>query len=309
MVEIIIWNSLITLSKVGFYLGFAAVVGVQFHRWLIQRQTHTALWEHSQQSVLRIGLFGSAAGLIFVPVWFFASTGAMAEDGITGMLDTFMLEMMWDSAIGETLLLRSAGMGLIFVLLLTLTKTTEVNTKQAFWDVLYIVSLCGLVFSFTLSGHVAELGLFERGLIAAHVLVMAWWIGALLPLKALCRDFDSHELHDIMHRFGQQASVMVSLLILAGGILAYQLTGSIGALVTTDYGQLLSLKLIAVTLILALAAYHKLRLVPSLLSEAQESGAAKLKLSKSIGIEIGIAFLILVITASLTSLVGPTGMN
>lgn len=307
--EIIIWNSLITLSKVGFYTGFTAVFSVQCQRFLIQGQTQNAEMKRRQQAIPRVGLFAGLCSLILVPVWFLASTGAMVEDGIAGMLDPFMLEMMWDSAVGDTTFLRFVSMSVTLVLLLVLLTSPSYKTANPIWNITYIASLCGMAFSFTLTGHVSELGLFERGLIMLHVLVMTWWFGALLPLKSACVEFDSKELHNTMHRFGKQASILVPLLLLAGVILAFQLTGSISALVASRYGQVLLIKLIAVVLILALAAYHKFRLVPSLLSENQDSELTKLKLSKSINIEIGLAFLILVATACLTSLVGPEGMN
>lgn len=306
--ETVIWNSLIILSKVGFYIGFATVVGVQFHRFQIRHLKPVAELNSTMQTVYKVGFYGSFGSLILVPIWFFASTGAMAEDGINGILDPFMLELMWDSAVGDTGLWRMIGMGSIFLFLLILTKTTRAHANHSIWDLLYMGALCVLALSFTLTGHVSELGLFERGLIAAHVFVMAWWFGALLPLKASCEEFNPQQLHYLMQRFGQQAGFMVSLLFLAGGILAFKLVGSVSALLASSYGQVLLLKLTIVTTILGLAAYHKYRLVPSLLSENKEGELAKSMLSKSIAIEMGIALLILLITACLTSLVGPEEM-
>ena len=84
------------------------------------------------------------------------------------------------------------------------------------------------------------------------------------------------------------------------GWLSIQLVGSIDALVTTSYGQVLLFKLILVNSILLLAARHKFKLVPAL-----NNSTGREMLSKSISIEIVIALAILLTTSVLTSLVGP----
>lgn len=129
---------------------------------------------------------------------------------------------------------------------------------------------------------------------------MAWWFGTLLPLIVACKEDSDKELHDVMHRFGQQAMFMVSVLLIAGLYVAIQLVGSFAALLNSGYGQVLLTKLVAVTGIMLIAAYHRFLLVPSLKYENSRE-----KLSKSISIEAVVALAILTITASLTSLVGP----
>ena len=42
--------------------------------------------------------------------WFFASTGAMAEEGIQGAIDADILAIMWDSSVGTGALLRALGL-------------------------------------------------------------------------------------------------------------------------------------------------------------------------------------------------------
>ena len=303
--EMIIWNTVIVLSKVAFYIGFACIAGYTFFGQIFERRECLINSVISNLKWIRGSI---VTALIANGVWFFASTGAMAEEGLQGALDAYMLAIMWESSIGDGALLRGLGLFIATIVLASPFKSKVVVLNKLLKKSALVSSLLILAYSFTLLGHVSELGIFEKGLLVFHVLVMAYWFGALLPLKMSCRDLKSQELHQLMHRFGQQASFMVSLLLLAGGILAYQLAGSVSALFTTDYGQVLLLKLIAVMLILTLATYHKFRLVPSLLSEVQESKLAKLRLSKSISIEMGIAFIILVITACLTSLVGPQAM-
>ena len=75
------------------------------------------------------------------------------------------------------------------------------------------------------------------------------------------------------------------------------------ALFTTQYGQVMLLKLIFVVSILLIAAYHKCHLV----EEVQEEGTCH-KLQKSIRNEMLIAVIILAITAVLTCILGPINL-
>ena len=128
---------------------------------------------------------------------------------------------------------------------------------------------------------------------------MAWWFGALLPLKQACHQLSYAELHLLMESFGKQASFTLSLLLVAGLWLVIQLVGSLDALISSSYGQTLLFKLALVVSILALAAKHKLILVPQL-----KNSQGREALSKSISIEMVVAFAILSVTAGLTSVVG-----
>jgi putative copper resistance protein D len=103
-----------------------------------------------------------------------------------------------------------------------------------------------------------------------------------------------------MERFGKQASVMVSLLLIAGLLLAIQLVGGLDALLFTNYGQTILVKLLLVICVMKIAATHKLKLVPQL-----KNSDGRKTLSKSISIEMFVAIAILSVTAVLTSIVGP----
>ena len=71
-------------------------------------------------------------------------------------------------------------------------------------------------------------------------------------------------------------------------------------IVTTTYGRVLALKLIAVTGIVAIAARHKFSLVPGL----NEANGMQ-RLQQSIDREIRVALLIVIVTAVLTTVIGP----
>ena len=71
----------------------------------------------------------------------------------------------------------------------------------------------------------------------------------------------------IVARFSTVALVSVIALGLAGGVLAWVELGSLRALTSTTYGQLVLVKIAIVLVIAALAAYNRLRLVPEILGD------------------------------------------
>jgi len=72
-------------------------------------------------------------------------------------------------------------------------------------------------------------------------------------------------------------------------------------MLTSAYGQLLLLKLALVIGLLSISARHKFYVVPQLVD------GGLLRLRHSIGLQIALAALILLVTAALTTLTGPAG--
>jgi putative copper export protein len=80
------------------------------------------------------------------------------------------------------------------------------------------------------------------------------------------------------------------------------LLGSVAEMWSSDYGRMLSLKLLLVAALLSAAAVNKLRLTPRL---AAGDAVAALHLRRSIGLEMMLGGSILLVTAAFTSLSGP----
>lgn len=295
--EMYIWNTVIVLSKAVFYIGFACIAGYTFFSNVY---SGNVIENGEERSFSQITVVTAFIAFIANAVWFFASTGAMVEEGIAGAVDLDMINIMWDSSIGDTTLWRSVGLIGAATVVMFSSKFAVRKRSKCVLQALLVICLFVFSYSYTLVGHVSDLGVIEKGLLMVHVIVMAWWFGALYPLKQASNNTNYEQLHHLMEVFGKQASVMVTLLLLAGLILAIQLLGSVEALFSSSYGQALLVKLFLVTCILAIAAKHKLKLVPQL-----KNNIGREVLSKSISTEMIIAFAILTITAGLTSVVGP----
>jgi copper transport protein len=95
----------------------------------------------------------------------------------------------------------------------------------------------------------------------------------------------------VVNRFSIAAIPVVVILALAGLTLAVIQLESFGALVTTRYGIILSIKLVLVAILLGLAALNRFRLTPALVH-----GAAG-PLSRSILLECAVALGILAVVA------------
>jgi copper transport protein len=133
-------------------------------------------------------------------------------------------------------------------------------------------ALAGAGFALALSGHAATAGLavLSRPAVFLHGVCVAFWIGSLLPLCAIVRA-RTHRGGELA-AFSRVIPLPLGLLITSGGYLAFVQLDRPDALWTTRYGEVLSGKLAAVLVLLALAAANRFVLVPRL--AARSAGAA-----------------------------------
>jgi putative copper resistance protein D len=214
------------------------------------------------------------------------------------MWDQIYIEILWQSGAGMSYKLRLAGWLGLLTLLIAM-RFNSALTKPL--TLIYLGTSLLIAASFTSIGHTAEQVIWVRLALVLHIFIAMWWVGFLYPLRSWCGEFPTNTLQLLMHEFGKQASILVVLLLLAGVGISYVLEGSFENLFSSAHGNILLLKLGVVAGILALAAYHKTRLVPAVIDKK-----SALALQLSISIEMGIALLILIITAALSTLVGPS---
>lgn len=214
--------------------------------------------------------------------------------------DPGLLALVFDGATGQRLLL--AGSGLLLL--------------QAFWIVsgrwrgpAAAASLLGaalVLLAFTLVGHSTGA---PRALLAVllllHLGAVAFWIGALIPLYRISGPPQLGEpAAHVLQRFGLVAAPVVASLIVAGLWLAWRLLEGWSPLLHSAYGLVLLLKLAVLGLLLALAGLNRWLLVPALVAHAPR---ARQRLRASIGCEMLLVALILLLTAFLTTTTSPPG--
>ena len=285
------WALSTLLNKLLLYIALAMTVGGLAAMFTLSG------YKAFQNSFITYLLPGCILGVFAASLGFFLQVGSFAEMGVAGMWNHDYLPILWDSGAGQSYRLQLLGW------LLVMTSAAIIWAKPHISPIISAIAFIGVLIittSFTLTGHTAETPLWVRIALILHVVTAMWWIGSLYPLRRACDVLPTSNLKSLMIEFAQQAMVLVGLLALAGVGVAYHLEGSFSNLFFTGHGNTLLLKLASVALILFIAARHKFRLVPNL-----TSNQAAQTLKHSITIEMLIGFIILLITAVLSSLVGP----
>ena len=99
---------------------------------------------------------------------------------------------------------------------------------------------------------------------------MAYWIGALAPLAAMARRRND-DLPRVLKQFSAMAVPLVGLLVLSGLVLSIIQLGSVRALIETQYGIILSIKLALVILLLGLAALNRFLFTPAVVANYENT--------------------------------------
>jgi len=138
-------------------------------------------------------------------------------------------------------------------------------------------------------------------LLALHLLIGAFWFGALGPLWLALRYEAPADAAALLRAFSAPAVWLVPCIALAGLGMAWLLVAP-AQLLQHSYGRLLLAKLSLFALALAFAAWNRSRLVPAL---ALEPEAARPRLQGSIGCEALLLAAVLALTSALTTLYSP----
>ncbi len=161
-----------------------------------------------------------------------------------------------------------------------------------------------LVAAFTTLGHTVDHPhrLTLAALLAAHLVCVTFWFGALWPLRQAVTLETPATAAAVLEQFSRIALWMVPALLLAGGTLLLLLVPG-WSVFAQPYGQLLLAKIVGFCVLLGFAALNKLRLTPAL--RTNDPSAAP-RLRRSLASEYGIVCSVLAITAIMTGLYSPT---
>ena len=157
--------------------------------------------------------------------------------------------------------------------------------------------------SFLVSGHALldTHRMLLAPLLGLHVLAVAFWFGALWPLRQVAELEPAPRAAAVLHSFSRRAVWLVPLLGLAGLGLAGVLLPDLAAL-RRPYGQILCVKVLLFAVLLALAARNKLALVPAL---ARADSRALPALRRNLMLEYALICTVLTATALMTGLFSP----
>ena len=295
------WELVSVVCKFLIYAGAASSLGGAFSLFMYGDGRRFTV-----QRVLVYQLLGALLGLQAVIVSFLAQVGMINDDGFGGALDWTMAEILLDTPLGDLSLFRVLGFALLIASGAFFYFRTS-QLKQApgrfFYLNLLRVNALGfmlLLWAFRYGGHVSVLASPIQLALAVHFTVFALWIGALYPLLLIATNANMTELQLTLKRFGNHAIAIVAALLVAGVILLLNLIHSPAELINTPYGRALAFKLLLVTALLAIAALNKFKLVPQLLALGHSEN-----FRRSVKFEIVVAGVLLLLTAYLSTVVGP----
>lgn len=176
-----------------------------------------------------------------------------------------------------------------------------------------LAAALGLTAAIAWTGHagstLGEIGNLHLAADALHLVAAAAWTGGLVPLALLLaavrRDdtvASASLARDATRRFSTLGIVSVATLMATGIVNTWILVGSFHALLDTEYGQLLTLKLVVFATMLAFAAANRSLLTPQLAVSSGNEPEALRQLTRNSIIEIALGLLIFAIVGMLGTL-------
>ncbi len=142
-----------------------------------------------------------------------------------------------------------------------------------------------------------------------HLIAAAAWVGGLVPLALLLTvtPADAAALtlaRTATLRFSNLGIAAVATLLVSGIVNSWYLVGSIPALTDTDYGRLLTIKVLLFLVMVGIAAMNWSWLTPKLVQNADITAAqrARRRLRRNAAIEVALGTAIILIVAVLGTL-------
>jgi putative copper resistance protein D len=275
----------VVLRALGFLALFQAA-GIPIFLALFSGELTT-----SELAIRRIGVIAAWLALPLV-VGHYALEPARMAGELSGALDATYRGMVMESSLSVVLALRVFGLALVL---------TGLRTQPARSFGLAGATLIAASFAFM--GHTttqANRWLLEA-MLFAHLLVVAFWFGALLPLYRVSAHEPADVAGRIVEEFSKRAIWLVPCLLVAGVILAAGILPGVAALSTT-YGELLLTKVGGFAVLMALATLNKWTYGPLLARGDLEAGRA---FRLTVAAEYAIIAAVLCVTAVMTTFYSP----
>ena len=273
----------------------------------------------SLAGVRKLARVTAIAALFTVAAHYILEAARMAGD-LSGMLDSSLQNMAWASNFGGAFTVRELGLLLIIAGMQPVSAkstasrffTSSVRSPVAFFmkwlsargfTIVGVTGAALVAVSFTLMGHTSVNS--RRGLLAplllTHLLIVAFWFGALWPLCLVTLRESWERVARVVAVFSAAAFWLVPLILVAGVAIAALLLPDIAAL-RQPYGELLIVKSALFAVLLGCAAVNKWRLGPALGRGDLQAGRA---FRRVVITEYVIMVIVLSVTAVMTTFFSP----
>lgn len=295
----------LVLTRAIHFAASAAVVGVLMFRGFVAEPTLRPSAEGSavvEARLLQLTWVAFAVALATAMVWLVLETMSIASLGWgEAMRSGAMLTVANETQFGLVFETR-VGLGVLLAACLVFNRFT-----LARWGAL--AAGLALVAAIAWTGHAGAtpgaLGNLHLAADVLHLSAASAWIGGLAGLCVLFAagrrqpraEWELLQL-DAIRRFSILGMVSVTVLIASGIIHVWILVGSVRALLMTDYGRLLLLKLAAFAIMVGFAAVNRFYLSPQLAAGAKDGAnshaLAALRRNTLIEIALGLAIFAIV---------------
>jgi len=276
----------VTLRALSFVALFQAA-GTALFLALLDQELGT------EPALRRLGARSGLLAIILLIAQYALEAARMSGD-LAGTMDPTLRGLVLHSGTSVALSWRLLG------LLLILTGVRHRGLSRMVVSILGVVVLSA---AFTFVGHTANAP--QRWLLSLmlliHLLLVAFWFGALGPLYLISARESPPTAARIVRQFSARAVWLVPGVLIAGVVMAVVLLPGLTAL-RTPYGQLLIGKTIGFSALMVLAALNKWRWGP-ILAEGSTEGSRTFR--RSVAGEYGLIVAVLCITAALTMFYSP----
>ena len=227
------------------------------------------------------------AGLLATPLLVGLQGADALELTLSGLSDASAWKTGFSTSLGATAL--TAAVALIAGSVALAAMSLRAARVLAFFGVL----AAGLAPA--LSGHASSASpqWLTRPAVFIHALSLVLWVGSLLPLGAFLAHHSAPGI--VLARFSKAIPWAVGPLLASGVVLAVVQVETPRALLTTTYGQILCVKLVLVALLVAIAAWNRVRLTPAVMGG---TAAPRRTLARLIVVEVAIVAVILGLVAT-----------
>lgn len=215
----------------------------------------SAQLEGSTAAIRRLGSRSALAGIVLVFAHYSLEAGRMAG-AYSGMFDASLQGIVFDSPMSVAFGSRLAGLALIAL---------AIARGGAAWTAVSVLGAALAIAAFLIVGHTASdadrtwLGI----LLSLHLIVVAFWFGALAPLYIASRAEAPRTASFIVDRFSRIAVWWVPAIFVAGVLMTLLLIDR-WAVFGEAYGAILIGKTAAFALLMVLAGLNKWRFGPAL---------------------------------------------
>jgi copper resistance protein D len=257
-----------------------------------------------------IAWIGLALALISGAAWLILTAAAMSDQRAAQIFsDGVLWTVLSQTTFGRDWLIRFV---LACALAATLPALLSPGDRKTPWiEAAAAILVATFAGALAWSGHAAG-GLGSEAVIhpvadVLHLIAAAAWVGALLPLIVLfaaAADADDASLviaRTATTRFSILGIASVGTLLATGIVNTYYLAGSVPALLHTNYGRLLLIKIALFLTMVAIAAVNRFRLTPQLLQQASIAASrdALRQLRRNAAIEALAGAIVIAIVAAL----------